>query len=789
MESRERQRPQRATHNELQIIAELALVGVTAAAVIGLDNLFEDGSFRGPLLFQVVLAHACLAAVRRTNLKLLMSTAVVVTAGVLAISWSQYAETLWVLLPSTDTWDVIWADVNHAQVVFDGDRPPAPVEPGFIVAISPIIWLIAAISDWAAFRVKLSFEAVLPSVAAFLFAAVLSSREEGLGWGAPVYAGACLGFLLLHRTWGQESTSTWASFYRRRARRTLLGTGSVLTAVAVVIGAALGPNLPGVDAQPVYAPWQPDAGGDETRVVVSPLVDIRGRLVNTSDVEVFTVQSSGGGSYWRTTALDTFDGEIWGSSYNTDEVGGTLPQATAAETDTETMTQEVSIQQLAEIWLPAAYEPTAFDAGVTPVLYDEESSSLLVEEASDSSDGLSYVVESEVPRWTDDQLRQAPEELPSGIADRYLELPDDLDNRVQQEALRITEGVDTSYDKAIALQDHLRTFDYTLDVDIRHDEDALVQFLFEDQQGYCEQFAGTFAAMARSLGIPTRVAIGFTQGEEDPYEEGLFRVKGEHAHAWPEVYFEGYGWVPFEPTPGRGPSNAEDWLGVSEQQAGQEAEDPPEPDEPDATSPQPSAGEEGGTGSDDGPNQAEAAPTPSSDGEEGLIAADTDESDWYHRLVEPALRIALVLAACQLVIPSALALQRYRRRRRARQPYQQVQLAWEETFEQAATLGLLASPSMTLNERAALLQADLPTVSPAIRTMTTVLERNLYAGTAPDPADATAVREAADEVQAELARRRSWQSRLRYHLDARRLLPNRPGSHRRSAHGAERSHS
>lgn len=71
------------------------------------------------------------------------------------------------------------------------------------------------------------------------------------------------------------------------------------------------------------------------------------------------------------------------------------------------------------------------------------------------------------------------------------------------------------------------------------------------RRGYCEQFAGTYAAFARAVGLPSRVVVGYTPGELR--DDGRYYVQGKHAHAWPEIYFDGVGWVPFEPTPGRGP--------------------------------------------------------------------------------------------------------------------------------------------------------------------------------------------------------------------------------------------
>jgi len=94
---------------------------------------------------------------------------------------------------------------------------------------------------------------------------------------------------------------------------------------------------------------------------------------------------------------------------------------------------------------------------------------------------------------------------------------------------------------------------------------ALERFLFETRRGYCEQFAGAFAVLARAAGLPTRVAVGFTPG--DLGNDGRYRVRGLHAHAWPEVHLEGAGWVAFEPTPGRGNPTAEAYTGVPAAQA------------------------------------------------------------------------------------------------------------------------------------------------------------------------------------------------------------------------------
>ena len=113
---------------------------------------------------------------------------------------------------------------------------------------------------------------------------------------------------------------------------------------------------------------------------------------------------------------------------------------------------------------------------------------------------------------------------------------------------RIVADASTDYDRAVALQDHLRSdpaFRYTLEVPEQTSSDAVLDFL-EDGRGYCVQFATAMVAMSRSLGMPTRLAVGYLPGR---LEGGRYVVRGRDAHAWPEIYFRDLGWVRFEPTP------------------------------------------------------------------------------------------------------------------------------------------------------------------------------------------------------------------------------------------------
>ena len=100
-------------------------------------------------------------------------------------------------------------------------------------------------------------------------------------------------------------------------------------------------------------------------------------------------------------------------------------------------------------------------------------------------------------------------------------------------------------------------------MDYRSSPDPLAAFLFE-RRGFCQQYATAYAAMARAVGLPARVAVGFSYGEPDnPDHPTKWTVRGRNAHAWPEVYIAGTGWVAFEPTPGHGNPDATGYSGLT----------------------------------------------------------------------------------------------------------------------------------------------------------------------------------------------------------------------------------
>lgn len=744
--------------------AEAALVALTLAVVLGLARLFEGGGWLGPIAANAAAAHLVVGVARRRGAPLPLAAVATAVGAALVVTWTSFPETAVYGLPSGRTWSALRTELDLAWVLYQDVSAPAPAATGFVVACSAAVWLIAYVADWAAFRLWVPFEATLPASTLFLFTALLGTAD-GQGWSIAAFAATVLAFLLLHRLARQDGSAHWVADRRQHGHQALLGLGALLGSVAVLAGTVLGPALPGADRPGLVD--VSDLGGDPPRTTVSPLVDIRSRLVDQTDQVLFTVEAAQP-AYWRLTSLDRFTGEVWSSSSDYGDADGELPVAVPAGARADVLDQVFTVEALAAIWLPAAYLPRSFEppeeAGA---LYDDESATLIVDRDADTSDGLTYRVTSTVPRPSAEDLAGAAGEVPGSIADTHLALPEGFSPRVRELAEGLVADAATPYEAALALQDHLRTFTYDLSVQPGHSGDALEAFLFDRQRGYCEQFAGSFAAMARAVGLPARVAVGFTQGEVDPDRPGTYVVRGVHAHAWPEVYLAGAGWVSFEPTPGRGQPFAESYTGVAPAQA---AGDGPGSTEtlPPTTAPTeiPTA-----TTAPEGPRP----PLEDLDtigGGSGTTGSDDAEPWIVRQVLRPvAIGLAALLALAVLgavAVPALRALRRARRHRRATTVEARIGAAWDDAVEAAAPLGFAPRRSDTPEEQGRGLAAVLPgDHAPAAVALARLRTQALYAPGGGDDDDAEAAEAATAEVAAGCRLATTPAARLRWAVDPR----------------------
>ena len=746
-------------------VATLALVGVTVAVALGMSRLFSGGSFLLPVGGAAVVAHAAMWAGRRYGLSLPVSAAAAMAGVALTAAWVLFPETATLgLVPGPATLAAARDALADAWAEFGEVVAPTQASDGFLLAAMVGVGVTAVLSDWAAFRMRVLFEATVPSFTLFVFTATLGD-ERRRGLMVALYLVTLLLFLVVHRAGLEAEGTSWFASRSRGGPGALLQGAAVLALVAVVTALAVGPRLPGASAEALLS-WRDDGpGGDGRRTTVSPLVDIRGRLVDQRDTEVFTVRTTDNRrAYWRLTSLDTFDGQIWSSDASYQPIGEALPEADDdAPVHADLIVQEFTIRSLSSIWLPAAYRPERL-TGLEDVSYNEDLGSLITGE--DTTNGLTYRVESAVPRFDRSDLLGGAGTDPPPDRDRFLALPS-LSPPVLRLASRLAAaGGDSAYARALAIQEHLRGDAFVYDLSARpgHDERALETFLFTDQRGYCEQFAGAFAVLARAMGLPTRVAVGFTPGELGG--DGRLHVRGLNAHAWPEVYIDRFGWVAFEPTPGRGAPGADAYLGVPEAQASPE-------DAATATTSAPTTTV--------APDDTATPSTTAGPAEEVVAPADgTGRRPWWrHPLIVATAVLVLVVAVGAAAVPAAKAVRRRRRRAAATDAAARVWVAWTEAADAVARAGAPRRPAETLDEHArrAGPAAGLP--APAAAALATLARDAAAASYAPDPLPAEVGAEAARHaatVEHGVLARASRRQRVAWVLDPRPLLRREPGA-------------
>ncbi len=159
-----------------------------------------------------------------------------------------------------------------------------------------------------------------------------------------------------------------------------------------------------------------------------------------------------------------------------------------------------------------------------------------------------YTIESSLSKASVSELRGAGTDYPAWVLDRFLQLPSELPPRVRELGATLTSDYDNAYDKATAIESFLRKIEYSTEISAPpYGSDGVDYFLFTAEAGYCDYYASAMTVMLRSIGIPARVATGYSSGDYDT-ENRVYVVRERHAHTWPEVFFPGYGWVEFEPT-------------------------------------------------------------------------------------------------------------------------------------------------------------------------------------------------------------------------------------------------
>lgn len=544
---------------------------LVAAAVLGATITWAGLSYRlsGRTVFAINTTAALLIAVR---------------IAVPSAAW----------YPSLDSMRALGDELGFARAVIGSGVAPVIPLSGIIAILALVFWTLGALLSWGLGRGR-PYIAVLAPLVVYLEFAVMDRRPGGV-WGMVfmVFIGAGLLAVAFDRR--RESTGLLTSGVTRLALIRSLPSLAVVTLVAALMVAVVSASaVSGLVPRSGYLSWRVRSGlsGEYYgSVSYNPFVGIRQSLVSQSNVPVFVADVQGdlapGQVFWRMLTLDRFDGVQW-------HIGGDpeidrpeeidsfeLPEATFFG-PTSTIVQEITVLALQMDWLPAAYSPRAMSAPNTAV---DRGYRVKTDDAALRFDaltyrGMTYTVNSDVPAPDLDVLSRTDDGLPSIVfqgaideddfesqefpfaievreiqdAERFLKLPDELDTRIGALAVENTRGLETDFEKALALEAFFRTpghFVYSTAIVPGHGASVLSDWLLDPTSenyriGYCEQFSTSMAVMARTLGIPSRVVLGFTPGTL--LEDGRVVVRDRNSHAWVELWMPSQGWVRFDPTP------------------------------------------------------------------------------------------------------------------------------------------------------------------------------------------------------------------------------------------------
>lgn len=704
---------------ERDLGATAAVAGYSLVVASGFARVFSGWEFMWDFAWLVLLGHALSFSLRRLR----VSGWIAIPFQSVFLLWlllvQEYRDTMTWLVPRGATWDQVELEVGLVRDQFQTAVAPVLYGAGWATLAGLALVVAIVMADSFAFRAEARGEALVPGGVLFVFIAALSSDRLRIVLTVLLIATGIVAVVALRALHDRHRR---VELRAARATASLAAPAAIATALAVaVLGGVVGPRIPGAQAEPLYETR--GRGGGVTNII-SPLVDIRSRLTSRGNVELFRVNADGP-AYWRVTTLPAFDGQRFSLPQRPLERidgGNDVPVDGAPE-----VRQQIQIIWLGGVLIPAAADPVGAegfsDGERVDLRLNRDTNSLLAPD--DLAPNDLFRVVSARPELTPDLLRAATSTAPPD--EIFTELPDDLPDIVEQLARQVTAGTTSSYDAAMALQSWFRDpdeFRYSLEVQSGHGTNAIESF-FNERVGYCEQFAATFATMTRTLGIPSRVAVGYTQGVLD--DEGWYRVIGKNAHAWPELWFDGIGWVPFEPTPGRGAPGAESYTGVAPDQddsgpdgtgSGQGASESTLPPTPTTAVPPQTSVPAGGVPATTTPG----APGFPSDGgltdfggEDGLPSESSGGFPWRSVTV-----IALLAGA--LVGPWAVRAVRHRRERSG-DLQDRVRVAWDRAITSAMQAGVTGRASMTVHEWATATAAELPVAGRPMTALADVVER------------------------------------------------------------------
>lgn len=605
---------------------------------------------------------------------------------------------LWVI-PTFDTFRAVPLLIEAAMVEITVGAAPLESTLSLAFVVVGSMGLLTIVVDHVVVTARMPLLASVGIIAVSLIPAIAAPSDvDVIGF---VFLAVTILFLIRSETRSREKPLEREAERTAGVPATALGIGAIAIVVAVVAtpvlpqpgaraGSGLGPG-PGIDATLAL--------GDDLR--------------RPQEAEVLRVRTNAPSvPYLRATTLSRFEGGVWEPDRAQTVSLGAESAFGAVDADDDIRVAEytanVDVVNLDSPWAPVPY-PAVDIEGLGGGIWGAVPYNHTVATTSGSTQGQSYEVRYSPARPSLEQVR-ATTSVGSQVRDETTELPTDIPPIIAELALQMTAEATTDYDRLTALQRWFRggEFQYSLEAPVEEGfdgsgADAVARFL-EVREGYCVHFASAFALMARTLHMPSRIVVGYLPGTPTTQSidgQPVFTVFSSQLHAWPEVYFDGIGWIPFEPTSG---------LGVPTTFSS-EAALPGQPTDPDAVTPQSTA-------------------TPTAPGDQAQIDLEEQRNSaagsGSQTGLDPVPLVSIVAALLVLLALPFLVRELRRRRQDAAARGGDAAAAWQAVQEAAIDVGIPVPASETPRAFARRLVEEHGAAASEMNTVLLAIERASY---------------------------------------------------------------
>ncbi|MEO8284694.1 MAG: DUF3488 and transglutaminase-like domain-containing protein [Pseudarthrobacter sp.] len=532
-----------------------------AGAALSLNGVLRGWAWYLPVLTTVVVVCLTLAVLRALRAQPLLVAAGGFASLIAILTLTFFRSTgIAGFIPSGATTTELDRFIRRASETVLAESAPVAPNAGIVMVTCAVLGLTVILIDALAVPLGMPATTGLGLLAIMVVPAMVKPQSVGV-WE---FGAAAAGYLLIMACsqWFAPDSRTSADIGKTpgHLRRAVL-TGTVALVATLVVPLA----IPGFDHGTFpqgsrLNPWGAGTG-------LNPMITLGNSLRTPAGTGRITYATSASGPlYLRSVTVDNFDGETWGPDDRDAErrpVSGQIQTGYDIIAPQQRQVTVVDTGTFTSPYLPLPYAPESIRGLNGSWTWDP--ATLAVKGLNTNTRAQQYIVASSVPELTAAMLRQSSRDV-RGIPAEFTRIPDGVPDIVRRTADAVTGSSDNAYAKAMAIQKYLRSgeFTYSLQSPVQGGYDGnglsvLADFLTQ-KSGYCIHYSSAMAVMARLEGIPSRIAVGYAPGRATGASVSVagqgalpeYEVDARDAHAWPELYFQGLGWVPFEPTPSRG---------------------------------------------------------------------------------------------------------------------------------------------------------------------------------------------------------------------------------------------